>query len=272
MAYGDAIMATSLARGMHAQGKLAAFGDPITKTLKWTGYCENVFKHNPNILHPEGNGRQSNVVWFRHYKKNLMFLLKGINGQRRYFWNYQFKAIPGEFFFTPREILGLPDKTPYIMIEPNVALYRGPVNINKDWGDDRYEKVAKALREHGHTVVQCVHENSTRIIPNIHHIVTPTFRDAMRVMAKARLIIAPEGANHHASAALKIPAVIVWGDWSPPKVVGYNSQIYLRGGGTEACGNWDPCSHCRATFDRITVDEVYEAAIGVINGYAAART
>jgi ADP-heptose:LPS heptosyltransferase len=267
VAYGDAIMATGRVRGLHAQGKVAAFGDPIIKKLLWTKYCENVFKYNPNIFKPGENGRQSDVVWFKHYKKDHPFLVHDNNKARRfYLWNYKFKAVPGEFFFAANETLGLSIEKPYIIIEPNVALYRGPVNINKDWGEGKYEQVAKALVEHGHMVMQCIHDNSQRKISNVHHVPTATFRDAMRIMMHARLVIAPEGANHHAAAALNIPAVIVWGDWSPPKVVGYEGQTYLQGGGTEACGNWDPCSHCRATFDRITVDEVYQAAIGVLNG------
>jgi ADP-heptose:LPS heptosyltransferase len=82
-------------------------------------------------------------------------------------------------------------------------------------------------------------------------------------MARARLIIAPEGGNHHAAAALGVPAIILWGDWSPHSM-GYDDQIKF-GPGTMACGITATCSHCRDTFNRISVDEVYQAAIGKLN-------
>jgi hypothetical protein len=264
MAFGDAIMATAVARGLHALGRLAAFGDPATKGLKWTGYCDNVFKHNPNILHPGQNGNDPKVIWLKHYKKNLTYYHVWDGHIGKYYWNYGFKTVAGEFYFAKDEVLGLPDESPYVMVEPNVAWQRGNVNTNKDWGDNKYEQVAKALMERGHTIVQCIHENSRRKISGARHVPTATFRDGMRIMAKARLFIGPEGGNHHAAAALKIPAIIVWGDWSPPQVMGYDGQIYFHGGGKEACGNTSPCPHCRATFDRITVDEVYQAAVGVL--------
>src|SRR5215475_15280627 len=94
MAYGDAIMATNLARGLHAQGKLAAFGDGVK--IRWTGYCEDIFKHNPNIARP-GAERQSNLIWFPHYKKNITYCrYDGV--KYKYIWNYEFKVKPGELF------------------------------------------------------------------------------------------------------------------------------------------------------------------------------
>jgi ADP-heptose:LPS heptosyltransferase len=271
MAYGDAIMATATARGMHAQGKIAAFGDPVTKSLKWTGYCDSVFKHNPNILQPGMDERKPNVIWFKHYKKTLSYYTHWDGHKCKYFWNYDYKHVPGEFFFAADESLGLSDEKPYIMIEPNVAWQRGSVNINKDWGEGKHQRLADALIQHGHTVVQCIHEFSRRRLNGVKQVPTKTFRDGMRVMARAKLFIGAEGGNHHAAAALNIPAVIIWGDWSPPQVVGYQGQTYLTGGGKEFCGNTNPCPHCRATFERITVDEVYQAAIGVMNGNASAR-
>ena len=95
MGFGDAIMATNLARGLHAQGKLAAFGDG--KTIKWTSYCEDIFANNPNIARPEAE-RQDNLIWFPHYKKNLVYC-KYDGLKQKYIWNYDFKTEPGELFF-----------------------------------------------------------------------------------------------------------------------------------------------------------------------------
>lgn len=257
MAYGDAIMATAKARGLHAQGKLAAFSVD-GKTIKWTGYCEDVFKNNPNIARP-GAEKQSNIIWFPHYKKHFTCMhYDGI--KRKYIWNYDFRVEPGEIFHDP---LGPPPADRFVVIEPNVAWQRA-ANINKDWGDGKYEKLARALIDAGYLVVQFVHGNSRRKIPGAHRISTTTFHQALGIMSQASLIIAPEGANHHAAAAVNVPAIIVWGGFSPPQTMGYANHIMLTGGATEACGSTAPCPHCRRAFDNISVEEVYQAAIKVM--------
>ena len=256
MGFGDAVMATNLARGFYAQGKLAAFGDG--KQIKWTGYCEDVFAHNPNIARPGMEG-QKNLVWFPHYKKNLVYC-RYDGHEHKYIWNYDFKAQPGELFLEPKCNPPAPTDKAFILIEPNVAWQRA-INVNKDWGETKYEKLATALIDRGHAVVQCIHGNSRRKIPGAHHVFTTTFHQAIQIMSRCSLFIGPEGGNHHAAAALGIPAIILWGGWSPLETMGYETQIALTGDSLEACGNTLPCPHCRQAFDRIKVDDVYQIAI-----------
>jgi ADP-heptose:LPS heptosyltransferase len=261
MGFGDAIMASALARGFHAQGKLAAFFAPKenTRVIKWTGYCDDIFEHNPNIARP-GQERQDNLIWFPHYKKIFPYC-KYDGLHRKYIWNMNFRVQPGEFFFTSEE-LTLPVQKPFIVIEPNIAWQR-QVNNNKDWGDGKYEQLGKILIVRGHTVVQFIHGNSRRKIPGAVHISTPKFHQAAAIMSSAKLIIAPEGANHHAAAALNIPSVIVWGGFSPPQTMGYENQIKLTGGAT-ACGHTFNCPHCREAMNKISVDDVYQAAVSLL--------
>lgn len=261
MGFGDAIMATALMRGFHTQGKLAAFYSPDGnhRSIKWTGVCEDVFKYNPNVARP-AQERESNLVWMPHYKKVHRYC--DYNGVlRKYIWRADFKAEPGEIFFGPDDRVSAPVEQPYIVVEPNVAWQRA-TNVNKDWGDGKYEALTKALTERGHTVVQCVHPQSRRKLKS-HHVWTPKFRDAMRIMSQARLVIAPEGANHHAAAALGVPAIILWGSWSPRKTMGYQEHTML--GTDDACGNVQSCPHCRAVFNRISIDEVVAAAERILH-------
>lgn len=262
MGFGDAIMAAGLARGLHAQGKLAAFFAPKenNRVIKWTGYCEDIFKHNPNIARP-GAEKQNNLVWFPHYKKQFPYCqYDGI--KRKYIWN-GYKVQPGEFFFKEEELIS-PIEGRFIVIEPNLAWQR-QVNLNKDWGDGKFEKLGAALISKGHKVVQFVHGNSRRKIAGAQHITTQTFHQAAAIMSKADLIVAPEGANHHAAAALGVRAVIVWGDWSPTSM-GYDGQIKLTGSKPPlACGHGYNCQHCRDVMNSISVDEVYQAVIKELN-------
>jgi ADP-heptose:LPS heptosyltransferase len=256
-------MASALARGMAAQGKQAAFYAPMGnhRVIKWTGYCDDIFTHNPNIARPGGKDKYD-LVWFPHYKKIFPYCTYD-GARRKWIWKMDFKAQPGEFFFTPEE-LALPVPKPFIVIEPNIAWQR-QVNHNKDWGEGKYEKLAKMLIDAGHTVVQFIHGNSRRRIDGAHQLPTPKFHQAAAVMSSASLIIAPEGANHHAAAALGVPAVIVWGAWSPPQTMGYDAHIKLTGGATTACGNTYNCTHCRNAMNNISVDEVYQAAVETLN-------
>lgn len=256
--FGDAILATRLARGLHAIGRLAAFGNVQNRRIKWTGYCEDVFKNNPNIARP-GMERLKRLVWFPHYKGKVPYCR--YDGYSSLVWNYGFKVKPGEMFLDPVDRTSLPDR--FIVVEPNVAWHR-LVACNKDWGEGKYEELARKLMTAGYSVVQCVHSTSQRKIPDANHINTSTFHQAIGIMSQASLIIAPEGANHHAAAAINVPAIIVWGGWSPPQTMGYDNHINLTGGATKACGSTIPCPHCRQAFDNITVEDVYQAAIKVV--------
>jgi ADP-heptose:LPS heptosyltransferase len=271
MGYGDAIMATALARGFHKQGKLAAFFAPAEnqRKIKWTGYCEDIFANNPNIARP-GAERNGNLVWFPHYKKQFPYC-KYDGARRKYIWSEHFKAQAGEFFFSAEEKEAAQETVtryvggPFIAIEPNLAWQR-QVNVNKDWGEGKYEALAKALLAHGLTLVQFIHGNSRRRIAGALQVPSPLFRQAAAIMAHARLIIAPEGANHHAAAALGVPAVIVWGDWSPAERMGYAGQVKLTGKQPpQACGHTFNCEHCRQAMNSIAVDEVYQAALGELH-------
>ncbi len=255
MGYGDAILASGRARGLHAQGKLAAFSVD-GKTIKWTGFCENVFKHNPNIARP-GMENLPNIVWLPHYKRNSPYC-KYEN--EKFIWNYDFKVTPGELFFEPleRERSAPRPVDRFIVIEPNVS--QRFFSRNKDWGDGKYELLAKALMGAGHLVVQCIHDNSQRELAGVHRIHTPTFRHAVNVMSQASLIITPEGANHHVAAAVNVPAIVLWGGWSPAQTMGYDNHINLTGGAPYACGSTALCPHCREAFDNISVEQVYQEA------------
>ena len=83
------------------------------------------------------------------------------------------------------------------------------------------------------------------------------FREAIATMSLARLYIGPEGGLHHAAAALGVDAIVIMGGFIPPSVIGYPDHINLTGGALDACGNTEPCVHCRNAMSRISVDEVF---------------
>lgn len=260
MGYGDEIMATGMARGLHARGKRAAFGDG--RKIIWGPFCEEMFLHNPNIARP-GSEQSKDLEWIAHYKgpgKSERKYNKLVNG--KWVWNYNFKVTPGEFFFSEIEKGQVEHfsavMTGSIVIEPNVP-WQKTVAGNKDWGEKKYQHLTDLLLERGLRVIQFCHKNSRRKLVGAQLIELPTFRNVLRCMSMASLYIGPEGGMHHAAAALGMKAIVIMGGFIPPQVVGYPGHINLTGG-AEACGNIEPCSHCQRAMERISVDEVMEAA------------
>jgi len=258
MGYGDEIIATGLAKGMKERGKLAAFGDGLK--ILWGPWCEEMFANNPNIARP-GSEPCNRLQWIEHYKGHRLYNKQGAG---KWLWNYDFKPTPGEFFWSPaeRSLINYSRSTlgDFIVIEPNVP-WQKTIWPNKDWGEERYRHLTHIFQVHGIQVVQFMHRNSRRRLRGVTSLEFHNFRDAVATLSLAKLYIGPEGGMHHAAAAVGIPAVVIMGGFIPPHVVGYDTHINLTGG-AEACGSLTECAHCKRAMERISVDEVYKAAMG----------
>lgn len=258
MGYGDEVMGSGLARGAHARGKRIAFGDG--RKILWSNFAHEIYLHNPNVAKP-GDERQPDLEWCAHYKGARKYN-KLVNG--KWVWNYDFKAVPGEFFFDAIESNIAQAFTPgFIVIEPNVPWHK-QVAPNKDWGEGKYRELARRLLLQGHRLVQFKHKNSRRLIDGADIVELPKFRHAISVLSRAALYIGPEGGLHHAAAAVGIRAVVLFGGFIPPQVTGYDTHINLTGG-TDACGHIEPCKHCAHAMANISVDLVKHSALRQLN-------
>jgi hypothetical protein len=261
MGFGDEIIGTGLAKGMQARGQLAAFGDG--HRIIWGPWCEEIFANNPNIARP-GSEQCSKLHWIKHYKGSRLY-----NRQdgKRWDWNYDFKVSPGEFFWgeSERSLINYSRQTlnNFIVIEPNVP-WQKSVAPNKDWGEDKYRHLTHMLQVKGIQLVQFIHKNAKRRLRGVTILEFEKFREAIAILSLARLYVGPEGGMHHAAAAVGIPAVVLMGGFIPPQVVGYDFHINLTGG-VEACGSMQECAHCRKAMERISVHEVFEAAMSKLH-------
>jgi Glycosyltransferase family 9 (heptosyltransferase) len=250
MGIGDEVMATGFARGAAARGKRVAFGDG--RRIIWGPWCNEAFRHNPNIA----TRVESNIEWINYYKGN-----RGYNspdsGKRRWIWNYDFRAPRGEFFFDALEMARALKRPGTVLIEPNVPWHKS-VAVNKDWGRRRYQQVADSLLAKGWRVFQ-TYPHGIKRLERVELIGASEYRQAAAILASVDLGIMPEGGLHHAAAAVGTYAIVIHGGFTPPAVLGYCDHVNLTGG-TQACGNWDRCSHCRAALDAIEVDHVVELA------------
>jgi ADP-heptose:LPS heptosyltransferase len=134
-----------------------------------------------------------------------------------------------------------------VMIEPTTKVPDG----NKAWLWDRWQAVARTRSD----FVQCGPADAPRLT-GVEFVET-TFRNAAAVLSGCRAFVGPEGALHHAAAALDVPAVVLWSEFISPDVTGYASQINIRHAGP-ACGSRVPCESCKRSMEAITVQEVVE--------------
>ena len=217
-----------------------------------------MFANHCGIARP-GDEAASDLQWFKYYKGHRIYNQPGVN---RWVWNYQFKVTPGEIFFDAQEHeFARKAGWGYVFVEPNLPWHKG-VAVNKDWGEKNYQAVTDQLLAAGADVVQTSY--GPRRLKGVRTIETPTFRHAMAVLSRARMAILPEGGMHHAAAALGIPAVVMFGGFIPPQVLGYDGHINLTGGASEACGSMSRCQHCADALARISVDEVFGHAKGLL--------
>jgi len=257
MGFGDEIIGSGLARGAAEKGKRVAFGDG--QKIHWSSWCPEIYYNNPNVA-PPGSERDLNLIWVDHYKGRRKYN-KLVDG--KWVWNYDFKPVPGQFFFDQQEInLASAYKPGFVVIEPNVP-WQKEVAPNKDWGEEKYQEVARRLIAEGVKVVQFKHKNSRRIIRGAQVYEIPKFRYVISVLSRAALYIGPEGGMHHAAAAVGIPAVVLFGGFIPPAVTGYDAHINLTGE-EDACGNIKPCAHCKRAMDSIPTELVFKAATGFL--------
>lgn len=252
MGLGDQIIATGLARGAHARGKQIAFG--TGSKIIWDANSPTIFKNNPNIAAPGSEGAH-NLEWIKYYKG-----ARGYNRQLpgRWEWNMQWRCKPGEIFFDEHEIvIGSNLGNGFIVMEPNVEKWKS-MSVNKDWGFEKYQEVAKRLIDARQRIIQFSYPKAGRMLAGAEIIKTETFRHALAILKNAKLYVGSEGGLHHGAAAVGIPAVVLFGAWIPPKVTGYDSHINISHG-NHFCGLFHPCQHCRRAMDAITVDQVHEA-------------
>ncbi len=247
MGLGDWIMATAEASHYHA-----LYGTKCVFALKDTIFYEpDVFANNPKICKNPGQGEKVVVINNGPGKRPYML---GMDS-KRWAFNTDFKNVPGEIYLTPEEIKEGEIAKGLILIEPYVK----PTGYseNKHWPHwDAFINLAQAT-ELGPLLAQMRYDNRSS---KVRMIKTRTFRQALGAIHNCRMVITPDGALHHASAALNVPCIALWGGLVTPDILGYETQVNIWHG-AKACGSFGRCEHCREAMKAITPEEVLEQAL-----------
>jgi hypothetical protein len=240
MGLGDWLMASGDAKEANERtGKKVKIGDG---SRMFTDI--QVFSNNPRMAFKY----DTDVVWVNNYPNSRPYL-KGTNKGKLLF-NDDYKPRVGEIYFSHEEQKDI-DKIQgdYIIVEPNVKK-TFIHTVNKAWHG--WEELLK----HDLPWIQLGDVTADK---KTKWVETPTFRDALQVLSKAKLFVGTDGGLHHAAAALGIPSVVIWTGFTSPRHLGYDTHRNIHDG-SEPCGTYDSvCQHCLLKSKAITVEQVLDA-------------
>jgi ADP-heptose:LPS heptosyltransferase len=241
MGMGDHLISTAMAKKAYARiGEPVVIGDG--SRVEWSP----VFANNPKIAKEAFEG----CLWVRSYKGARPYIES--NEPDKLIYKKDFRAEPGEIFFSDEEMKFFADFKNFVLIEPNVK--RLPLSKNKDWGHEKWQKVVNALPH-----IQFVQMKTGKYkLENVKLVDSPGIRHGFAMVRQCDLFVGTDGALHHAAAALGKPAVVVWGGLASPVNLGYSTHVNLHAG-SKPCGSKFPCLHCQYELEKITVEMVIEA-------------
>jgi ADP-heptose:LPS heptosyltransferase len=242
MGLGDELMAKGLARAAHARtGKrVKVLGQG--RLPRWHDLWADV----DYIARPHEQGDFAEVVSGPSCRPNHTHFTR-----ERWHYDYKYRAVPAEFRFTQAEREFGRRGENYVIVEPHIKHNASP---NKDWGWLNWNKLVYMLHAHPNGIprVAQVGPRGTATLQGVELIETPTFRHAAAVLAHAVGAVLPEGGLHHAAAAVSLPAVVIFGGFTPIECTGYVGHVNIGASSNDACGMRQACRHCEDWMRRIT--------------------
>ena len=206
MGYGDELMAMGEAESIRrATGARVLIVDQ-NGAPRWSPVWEN----HPAVARSEKElhrARLTNCPGHRPYIKEWV---TADGAAMAIYSDWRSRDNLGHLVLSPAETdLGLELRSkigPFIVIEPHVRKNASP---NKDWGFDRYQELVRKLPDL--RFVQLGEDS--RPLEGVLRVRTASFRDACGVLAQAEAYVGPEGGMHHAAAALRRPAAVIFGSF-----------------------------------------------------------
>lgn len=243
MGLGDVLMSMGEAKRIHQRtGQPVLITDPRGMPVR-----SDLFTGVPYLIQKPLRGeryqRHVNSPGHRPYIR--------LKTAERWYWN-KYRPEPADVVLTEAEReLAQGISRPFIVLEPHV---KNIGHRNKDWGWAHWEDLATLLRRENHRVIQMVRPGE-KVLRHAEGTQVPDFRKALAVLARAALYVGPEGGLHHGAAAMRTPAVVIFGGFVSPETTGYDHHRNLFTGG-EACGMRTDCLHCRKAMNAITPEMV----------------
>jgi ADP-heptose:LPS heptosyltransferase len=221
-----------------------------------------VFDHNPRIA------RYDEVGDFQVYQARVDGLRPYIVAKTAERWTWrEYKPPIGELYFQPNELefaAKYAPGEPFVVVEPHIKSKASP---NKRWGFERWTDLVYLMDQAGLKVVQMGDGSGARVA-GTKFIITPTFRIACALLARARAAVLIEGGLHHAAAVVGVRSVVIYGSYISPRVTGYemHRNIYVEGhGGALGCGWRVRCKECGEAMQKITPHMVMKELMMILD-------
>lgn len=244
MGWGDELMAAGEARRAREE-----FGCPVAildrdGAPRW----HETWTHCPDVLRPEV------------YRPGFLAITNGsrcrpyidytgwTKGSLQWKWK-PYRPVPAKVLLPPDLLAwAAVQARGAVVIEPTI---KSNAPGNKQWGG--WGEMVAARRD-----IPWLQIGPVGTLSGVRHVYTPSFAHALAVLSVASAAVLPEGGLHHASAAVDLPAVVIFGGFISPDVTGYDTHINLFTGGA-ACGNRRPCQHCHQAMQEIKPAQVLAA-------------
>lgn len=255
MGYGDLIMAAGQAEDVFnldpSLGPVAITAS--TGKIRW----RDIWEGNPAIFCPLPGATPParSVLSGRGY---LPYLDNDRTTSEQWVWHPTWRTSEhrGSIYLRPGEISVhkyLPE--PFILVEPTAERK----HINRRPPARFWDDLVVKLRRHlpGYALAQLAHPDALHIdglIP-IHN---EGFREACAILSRATALVATEGGLVHAAAALKVPAVVLWGGCISQPHLGYpeHANLVPADGEHAGCGRLTVCKECAEIWADLHPDAV----------------
>ena len=272
MGYGDDLLITSYASKI--KKKFPKKQIVIGNRSKKQAYHSIIYDNNPNISDCRNLDLSRPIYVIDYHPENRPYINYEKSTNTKYIWNKNFRPSPGEIFFSEtednnaneiikkaKEFWGKKNKKSYkniIFLEATSTKVNHKnfniKHINKDWGFDNWLNLINRIKN-DYLIIQSVHAE-TKEIDGIFSPKNIDFRLACAILNKCDLYVGLEGGFGHAAAALKKKAVVYFGGWISPELIGYNfhKNIYFKNT-KSPCGEYRSiCEHCEVARREISVE------------------
>lgn len=251
MGLGDEIMALG-----RAEREYERTGRPVTICGQTEAPRDHPAWHGNPAWLPRGGKKIIDGGGARPYIKHW-------HGRQAVF-NMEYTPRAGRVFLSDTVRAACALEPPYAVVAPFLKDGASP---NKSWGQKRWEA---AIANFPVPVYQLCPDEKMPLIAGAIRYITPTWQDAMAAIERAALVMCNEGGSHHMAASAGVPAVVIFGAFTPPLVTGYEIHHNIAMETDEGyCGRYWPCAHCKKAMATITPEMVREKAFLILESYDA---
>lgn len=265
MGYGDEFMALGEAEAIHrATGSRVLIVDRQDKAR-----TSPVWEHHPAVAASEKEPHRVRLTNCPGARPYIKAWAEADGKPMAVFSAWRAESNLGHLVLTPAEAARGQELRakigPYVVVEPHIKAEASP---NKDWGFDRFQDVVRRCPELAFVQMGPVGP-VLPVLEGATFVRTDSFRHACGVLAYADAYLGPEGGLHHAAAALRRPAAVIFGSFISPDNTGYSfhSNFYVRDAHAP-CGRWARCPDCFQALERIQPEAVAAAVRRIIAKYS----